>query len=299
MRGGPAILALFAVFTAWGQDETVFKTEVSLVKVDAQVMGKRGVINGLKPEDFVILDDGKPQAIRYFSQEEEPLDLVLLFDISESMGPAIQMVASSARQAMSELRPGDRVAVMSFNTGVWMEVPFTTDLDSLATRLVERIRMTRFTGGTWILNAVDEAAEYLQRQPATHRRRAIVVFTDNEGHGMTSPKGPTKRLWDADAVLCGLIIPSEHTSILTVSGDDYVDKVAEETGGETVKADPAGPAFREMLGRLRKRYTLYYPTPAGKPGQTRRVSVDLTPAAKRRFPDASVLARKGYIVGKN
>lgn len=299
MRRFCPILALAAICAAQGQDDAVFRTEVSLVKVDAEVAAKGEAIDGLKREDFVVLDNGQPQTVRYFSQEEEPLDIVLLFDISESMGPSIQKVASSARMAMAELRKGDRVAVMSFNTGVWMEAPFSSDLDSLATRLAQRIRQTRFAGGTYILSAVDRAAKYLQMQPAAHRRRAVLIFTDDEGYGSTSPKVPTRDLWDADAVLCGLIIPPDRgvaPFALTVSGDDYVEKVAEQTGGETVKADSPGPAFRDMLLRIRKRYTLYYPQPEGKRGQMRRVTVDLSPAAKRKYPDAIVLARKGYQV---
>lgn len=293
------LIALLAISAAHAQDDPVFRTEISLVKIDAQATGKSGVIDGLDREDFVVLDNGRPQSIRYFSQEEEPLDIVLLFDISESMGPSIQKVASSARLAMSELHAGDRVAAMSFNTGVWMEAPFSSKLDTLAARLVQRIRTTRFAGGTYILSAVDQAAKYLKVQPASHRRRAVLIFTDDEGYGSTSPKVPTKDLWDADAVLSGLIIPADRgvaPFALTVSGDDYVEKVAEQTGGEVVHADPPGPAFREMLMRMRKRYTLYYPMPAGKPGQTRRIAVDLSPAAKRRYPGAVVLARKGYEV---
>jgi VWFA-related protein len=293
------LIVLLAVMTAHSQEDPVFRTEISLVKVDAEVAGKNGVIDGLHREDFVVLDGGQPQTVRYFSQEEEPLDIVLLFDISESMGPSIQKVASSARLAMSELRSGDRVAVMSFNTGVWTEAPFTADLNALGTRLVQRIRQTRFAGGTYILSAVDQAAKYLLHQPAAHRRRAVLIFTDDEGYGSTSPKVPTRDLWDADAVLSGLIIPADRgvtPFALTVSGDDYVEKVAAETGGEVVKADPPGPAFRDMLMRMRKRYTLYYPMPPGKSGQTRKVAVDLSPAAKKLYPDAAVLARKGYVV---
>jgi VWFA-related protein len=293
-----AAAALFAAIL-YAQD-AVYRTDVSLVKVDAEVAGKNGVIEDLRASDFLVLDNGQPQTIRYFSREEEPLDIVLLFDISESMGPSIQKVASSARLAMSELHKGDRVAVMSFNTGVWTEAPFTANLDSLASRLVERIRATRFAGGTYILSAVDQAAKYLRSQNAANRRRAVLIFTDDDGHGSTSPRIPTRDLWDADAVLCGLIIPAEDLMrfALTIKGDDYVEKVAEQTGGDVVHADPPGPAFRDMIMRMRKRYTLYYPMPAGKPGQTRRVSVDLSPAARKRYPDANVLARKGYITSK-
>ncbi len=299
MRRLLAVSALL-ILAAHAQEDPVFRTDVALVKIDAEVAGKSGIVEGLRAEDFVVLDNGQRQTVRYFSQEEEPLDIVLLFDISESMGPSIQKVASSARLAMSELRTGDRVAVMSFNTRVWMEAPFNPDLDALAARLVQRIRETHFGGGTYILSAVDEAAKYLRLQPATHRRRAVLIFTDDDGHGSTSPKLPMRDLWDANAVLCGLIIPADRgigTLTLSVSGDDYVEKVAAQTGGDVVHADPPGPAFRDMMMRLRKRYTIYYSMPPDRPGQTRRVSVELSPDAHRRYPDAAVLARKGYVTG--
>lgn len=297
VRAGAAAAALaVAALALFAQDDPVFRAEVALVKIDAEVAGKTGPIDGLRRQDFVVLDEGQPQTLRYFSQEEEPLDIVLLFDISESMGPSIQKVASSARLAMSELRKGDRVAVMAFNHNVFMEAPFSADLDAVAANIVTRIRQTRFSGSTYILTAVDRAAKYLQAQPSTHRRRAVLIFTDDQGHGSTSPKTPTRSLWDADAILCGLIIPGEQTNFpLTVNGDDYIEKVVEQTGGDVVRADPPGPAFRDMLMRMRKRYTLYYAMPPAKPGQQRRVSVELSPEAKARYPGAVVLARKGYV----
>src|SRR5580658_2615044 len=290
-----------AALAAAGQDP-IFRTAVSLVKVDAEVAGKSGVVDGLEKQDFVILDNGQPQTLRYFSQNEEPLDVVLLFDISASMGPSIRRVANSAQLAMSELRHGDRVAVMSFNTGVWLEAPFNEDLDAVANFLLRGIRNTHFGGGTYILDGVDEAAKYFQSQPGAERRRAVLAFTDDDGHGFKSPKSVTRDLWEADAILSGLIIGTP--SIIQIAGphltggDDYIEDVAAQTGGDVVRADPPGPAFREMLLRMRKRYSLYYPMPPGKPGQVRRVTVELTPAAKARHPDAAVLARKGYIVTK-
>jgi VWFA-related protein len=294
-----ALCAVLLSFTLTGQDP-VFHAAVSLVKVDAEVAGKNGVVDGLQKEDFVILDNGQRQTLRYCSQDEEPLDIVLLFDISASMGPSIRKVADSARLAMSELRRGDRVAIMSFNTGVWLEAPFNDDLNAVANRLIEGIRNTHFGGGTYILDGVDEAAKYFQRQPEAERRRAVLAFTDDEGHGFKSQKSVTRDLWDADAILCGLIIGSSPIIQIAgphlIGGDDYIEDVAAQTGGDVVRADPPGPAFRQMLLRMRKRYSLYYPMPVGKPGQIRRVTVDLTDAAKKRHPDAAVLARKGYVM---
>src|SRR5580704_24199 len=186
-----------SAFASAGQDP-VFRTAVSLVKVDAEVAGKSGIVEGLQKQDFVILDNGQPQTLRYCSQDEVPLDVILLFDISSSMGPSIRKVANSAQLAMSELRHGDRVAVMSFNTGVWLEAPFNDDLTAVANLLLRGIRNTHFGGGTYILDGVDEAARYFQRQPGADRRRAVLAFTDDDGHGFMSQKSVTHDLWEAD-----------------------------------------------------------------------------------------------------
>jgi hypothetical protein len=296
-----AVTAIAAAIAAAAQDP-IFRAGVSLVKVDAEVAGKSGIVDGLQKQDFVILDNGQPHALRYCSQSDEPLDIILLFDISSSMGPSIRRVASSAQLAMSELRHGDRVAIMSFNTGVWLEAPFNEDLNAVANRLVQGIRNTHFGGNTYILDAVDEAAKYFQSQPGSERRRAVLAFTDDDGHGFTSQKSVTRDLWGVDAILSGLIIaPPAIIQILgphLSGGDDYIEDVAAQTGGDVVRADPPGPAFRQMLLRMRKRYSLYYDMPPGKPGQVRRVIVELSTAAKNLHPDATILARKGYVVSK-
>ena len=73
---------------------------------------------------------------------------------------------------------------------------------------------------------------------------------------------------------------------------------AQKTGGETVNADDPGHTFREMLRRMRKRYSIYYAMPADKPGAARQVTVGLAAGAKGRYPGAEVLARKGYLIPK-
>jgi VWFA-related protein len=293
-----AVSALSALL--WAQDP-VFRASVSQVKVDVQVTDGSGLVNGLHNGDFVIKDNGKAQPIVYCSQDADPLDIVLLFDISGSMGPSDRKVAASAYAAMTELRAGDRVAIASFNTETWLEEPFNDNLKLVAARLVEGIRRTRFGGGTYILNAIDNVAAYFLKQSGPHRRRAIVIFSDDQGFGFKSERAVVRKMWEADAVLSGLIIADANAQNLfphLTPYDNFLG-VAEQTGGEVVTADPPGPAFQEMMRRLRKRYSLYYATPPAKPGEYRRVTVDLSAAAKARYPKAVVLAQKGYRAAKS
>jgi hypothetical protein len=79
--------------------------------------------------------------------------------------------------------------------------------------------------------------------------------------------------------------------------DDFLP-ILEETGGEWIAGSGSGTEFRDMMLHIRKRYTLYYGMPAGKPGAVRHIAVDVTSDVKKRYAEASVLARKGYVVPK-
>jgi VWFA-related protein len=292
-RAPTLTLALAALASLFAQDP-VFRTDVSLVRVDAQVTRAQEIVNGLQKDDFAILDNGKPQTILYCTQDEEPLDLLLLFDTSGSMLPSMRRLAASAHTALSELRKGDRVAVANFNTEASLIAPLTDDLEE-AGDAVGRIVDVRFGGGTHILKAIEDGAKYFAQHGDPHRRHAILIFTDNFGQSSASEKEVVKRMWESDVLLCGLIIRSGEAGFPGMASEDMLG-VARKTGGETVNADDPGHTFREMLRRMRKRYSIYYAMPVDKPGAARQVSVELAAGAKSRYPNAEVLARKGYMI---
>jgi Mg-chelatase subunit ChlD len=98
------------------QTAPTFRADVALVHVDAEVVESGRVLDSFGKDDFRILDERRPRPILHFSAGEQALDLILLFDISGSMRLVVGAVAAAARQALQELRAGDRVAVMVFNT---------------------------------------------------------------------------------------------------------------------------------------------------------------------------------------
>ncbi len=288
----------------FSQESPVFRADVSLVRVDAEVTDGARTLTGFTQKDFVIKDNGQPQTILNFSQDEEPLDLILLFDISGSMRPKIAKVATSARTALAELRPGDRIAIMTFHGGSRIVAPFTDDLDAVERTINQDVLGGKFRGGTRILAGVDDAAKYFLEQPRTQRRRAVLILTDN--FGQRSRRGSTvvHHLWEADALLSGLIIRGFGDGVaatirvvdpMVAIMSEGMEGVAEKTGGDTLKAGDPGEDFRELMRRIRLRYSLYYAMPPGKPGEQRRVSVELSGEALGRYPGGRVRARKGYL----
>ncbi len=294
--------------TAPPVDGVLFRTEVAQVRVDAEVFGPAGIVNGLQREDFRIFDNGEAKDIAAFSQDELPLDILLLFDVSGSMRPAIQRVADSASEAFAQLRPGDRVAVMSFNSSARLLLAFSADHDRVGDTIDNKVLGGRFGGGTLIQEAVDEAAGVFLAEPQRNRRRALIVVTDNEGQRTRREEGLLKKLWEADAALCGLITPGMGRTMRVARGvlsptsipidlalRAGVNGLAEKTGGEAVDAANAH-ALRDLVTRLRRRYSLYYAMPNGKPGDRRDVRVELATPARVRLPGAKVRSRKGYLL---
>jgi VWFA-related protein len=290
--------AALAVFAAMAQD-VLIRTGVSLVRIDAQVNSRDGIVNGLGKEDFEIRDNNELQKPIYCSQEDQSLDLLLLFDNSGSMLPAMRRLAASAHTALSELRQGDRVAVANFNADAWLIGEFNDNLEAVD-HTVQRIVDLPFGGGTHILAALDQASEYFHSHADPQRRHAILILTDDDGQYSASEKNVVKHMWDDDIMVCGLIIPTpmSQRGVAWREGQEGMLGVAAKTGGEAVNADDPGHTFREMLRAIRKRYSIYYAMPPGKAGSARKVDVMLSPQGKARYPDAQVLARKGYVIPK-
>lgn len=301
----PLLLLLFAGI-ALGQE--VFKTGVSLVRVDAEVTDGLRPLNGFHKDDFQVFDNKAPQTILYFSQEEMPLDLILLFDVSGSMEPKLEKLAASAHVALAELQHGDRVAVMTFSRDSTIVEPFTDDMQEVERTINEKV-LGKAKGGTHILRAVTDAATYFLKETHTDRRRAVLIVTDNHGQPSGRRSSVVRALWEADALLCGLELRSAGESVLlgvrsvtsptaAFMNMENMTSVVEDTGGDLIKGRDPGPDFEEMIRRLRLRYMLVYALPQGKPGEERKIKVELSDDAKKKNPQVRVRARDGYYLPK-
>lgn len=295
-------LSLMPLRAQNGADRTVtFRSGVSNVRIDAQVLHEGAIVTGLTKEDFTVLDEGKPQILSYFGRDSEPLSLLLLLDVSGSMKKYVQQMASVGREALKSLRRGDRVGIMVFAREQKVLLPFTENFDQVAKELHHAISEESVGSSTLINDALLAAARYMEQDAGEKGRRAVLILSDNLGLNYRSPDQPViDALWTADAVLNGLVVGKARRPEIREGryiNPDFtppnIFQIAEETGGEAVRADRAGSAFPQMVERIRTRYSLHYRTPPDVSG-FRRVQVELTPAARLRYPGAEVRARKGY-----
>jgi Ca-activated chloride channel family protein len=262
------------------QDAAVFRSGVSLVRVDAAVSDASGrILTDLKKEDFRVFDNGIPQPIVSFSFEEEPLDVVLLFDTGGNMQSKFLPLLRAVELGFHELKRGDRAAVMVYSGVAVQLLALTPDFAAVNEAILLQVLKQHFGGASKLVAAAEDAARKFQAEPASQRRRAILVITDKTAAKNSPNDVAIRDLWQTNVVLSELIL--DHAPQPT-------DTVVEQTGGATIPAgnDPGG-AFVESLRRLRRRYTLYYAMPSGSPGTERTIRVEVR-------PDTHVFARKGY-----
>jgi VWFA-related protein len=191
----------------------VFRSDVSLVRVDAQVVDRNNrAIPGLRMEDFILREDGKQQEIRNFSSEKMPVDVVLLLDVSGSMQPHVQRIASAAHQALRVLGDEDRVAIMVFDRSTRVRLPFRNSRYDVERELESLLYQETFDGGTDITRGLLDAANYMARHARRDARRAIVILTDDQTERDRDDAGVLRALTRADSVLSALIAPDAlHT----------------------------------------------------------------------------------------
>src|ERR1700730_334063 len=127
------LLALiFSTGILFPDDEVVFKSDVSLVRVDAQVVDRDNrAITGLRATDFVLREEGKVQPIRNFASEDMPVDVLLLLDVSASMRPHVQRIADAAHEALRVLKDDDRIGIMVFDRSTRLRMPLRNSRNDL------------------------------------------------------------------------------------------------------------------------------------------------------------------------
>jgi len=134
--------------------------------------------NPLRVEDLTLFDDGQPRKIEALTPaSDQPLNVILLIDYSESMLDELPVVKAAARQfAQALLRPQDRIAIVGFNQRTFWLTGFTNDWKEAADS-VDRVKPI---GETHLYDSAIEMLFELQKTPGRH---ALVILTDGVDQG--------------------------------------------------------------------------------------------------------------------
>jgi len=152
----------------------VLRVETSLVTVPVSVLDRQGrFISNLKQEDFRIFENGVEQSVAYFEPAEKPFTVALLLDTSASTHFHLEDIREAAIAFAKQLRPQDRVLIVSFSDEVLLLTEATNDLNLVETVIDENVNPGN---STRLYDAVDLTIR--ERMNKVKGRKAIVLFTD-------------------------------------------------------------------------------------------------------------------------
>ena len=277
------------------QQAPTYRGGVDLVTIRAVVRdGKGRPVMTLAKDEFELLDNGTPRAIMAVEQDNGPIGVALLFDISGSMdvNDRYDRAREQGYFLLSGLRNGeDEAAIFAFDSRLHVIQPFTTELDRLRGTVTEFSRW----GMTSIHDAIASASKTMDSRAT--RRRALVVLTDGIDTGSKLTPAEVSGIASSIdlpvyivAVVQTIDDPRRGGSNQALAGE--LADLARWTGGQLFVAtstSEASAVARQIVDELRQQYLIAF-EPGATPGWH---AVDV----RVRRKGHTVQARGGYVAG--
>ena len=283
-----AILAAALGAGVRGQEAPKISVRVNIVTLFATVHDPDGrVVKNLSRDDFVVLEDGKPQKIDYFSQQSDlPLTIGLLVDTSRSQTGVLEQERRASYTFLDQvLREGkDQAFVVHFDIQVETLEGVTPSRSKLAAALSRLSIPAR--DSTLVYSAVKDSSEDLMR-PLMGRKAFILLSDGVAFHEPTSITTAIEFAQRADAIIypvrfadpiplsrpvigAVLAMASEH-------GKKGLHRMARETGGayyEVTQSRTIEEIYSEIEEALRNQYSIgYTPERAQPDGKYHKIKV--------------------------
>ncbi len=275
-------------------DVFVFKKEVDEVTLHASVVDDHfRPITDLTKNDFTVFEDGKPQKITSFRNEDIPVALGIVIDNSGSMRDKRPQVNAAALNLVRSSNPQDQVFIVNFSEEYFLDQDYTGSIPKLKDAL-ERIESR---GGTALYDAVVASADHLKKSGALEKKVLLVVTDGEDNASRESLEQALRRLEEKNG-------PTIYT--IGLLGEEHekrarraLREMAEDTGGVAFfpkNLDEVEAITQQIAHDIRNQYTIQYkPTTPQSAGGYRTVKVE---AQAKGYKKLQVRTRSGYYAGQ-
>lgn len=274
IKGMVLVLFCFALMQAQ-EPEDVIRVDTNLVTVNVSVTGDKGrPLQGLRREDFLITEEGKPMRVEFFDYYG-PASIVLVVDLSSSMqGTKWQKLKSGMKQFLAKANSGNDYTLIGFS-----------DRASIIARSVNANELWQLLNGlvpdgnTALYDAALLGLNVLTEIPQRHK--ALILFSDGEDNSSRAVLTEVKQevltrratIYTVGILLDNYVykMPSGRT------GKELLTELATATGGSAhfPKSAEIELVLKKIRADVSDQYSLSY-YPAEKSAGRRRVQVSIT-----------------------
>lgn len=251
-------------------------------------------VSGLGKGAFTVLDDKKPQEITYFSDDDSPVSVGVIFDLSGSMsGDKVKRARDALSKFIQTSHNSDEYFLIAFNSRAQLLLDKTRDGNSV----LDKLTFVQTKNQTALYDACYLGVEKVQR--GTHPKRALLLISDGQDNNSRYTFNELRRLLkESDVTLygVGILSGSDAGSSMGMDGQGILDELASVSGGKAFfprSAAEMDDIFEQIALELRHQYSIgYKPDNFVNDGRWHKVKVKVTPP--RGLPKLFVRTKEGY-----
>jgi Ca-activated chloride channel family protein len=272
------------------------RVDVDLALVNVTVTDPHDrLVTGLEPDNFRIFENNVEQEIQYFSSEDVPISIGVIFDLSGSMRNKVGKSKEAVLQFLKTANPQDEFFLVGFNERAELVSTFTNSVEDLQSRIL----LASAKGSTALLDAIYLGLTEMKK--ARNGKRALLIVSDGGDNHSRYNENDIKRLVrEADTQLYSVGIFDQLAyrarTPEELDGPSLLNEVTELTGGRAFDVENVTdlPDIAAKIGaELRNQYILgYRPSNKSHDARWRKIKVKLR--APKGLPPLSVYAKTGY-----
>jgi len=310
-------LILFVVALALAQDRPVFRVKVDMVVLSFQIFDNKGhYVNGLKPKDFKVLEDGIPQKLNTFAEGNKPpsqlaedgtlkpivvgedgkgeggrsdafvgTNVFVLFDTSNYMYRGFVYASDAIADFIRGLDRADSVAVYTYSRNLKRDAPLTKERNDA----IFGLRKAVVGDDSALYNCLLLTLRDASKVPG---RKVVIVFSNGpDNASMVAPNDVSVVAEDEGIPI--YVISTNEVNKDPISSSVF-KKLSTRTGGRSYFAkswQKQVEAFENIREDLGNSYTVtYYPQPNPNEG-FRKITVEVLSDVGKKY---RVQVRPGY-----
>src|SRR5712692_1548860 len=261
-----------------GQDSRI-RVDVNLVVLHTTVLDDRGrFADGLKQENFRILEDKVEQKLSVFKREDIPVSMGLVIDNSGSMRDKRPRVNQAAITLVEASNPQDEAFVVNFNDDFYLDLD--KDFTNSIPELKEALERIDSRGSTALYDAIIGSIDHLKK--GSKDKHVLLVVTDGEDNtSRNSLEKAIREIQKTDTVIYTIGLLSQESKKNAKRAKKALEEISLASGGLSYfpeNVDDVHNICRQVAHDIRNQYTLaYYPSNSKRDGTFRAVQVEVIP----------------------
>lgn len=276
-------------------DKNPIITNTDLITFNVTVTDIYGrFVSGLNKNAFSIFDEKSQQDITFFSDEDAPVSVGILFDVSGSMsGDKVRRAREALSHFVQTSHDRDEYFLIGFNSRAQLLMDRTRDGQAV----LDKLTFVQTKNNTALYDACYLGVERVQR--GTHPKRALLLISDGQDNNSRYTFNELRRvLKESDVVLyaIGILGGSDMGSALGMEGQSILDELAGVSGGKAFYPNSAAEMddiFEQIALELRHQYSIgYRPANFVNDGKWHKIKVKLNPP--RGLPRLFPRYKEGY-----